>query len=894
MTVQSIKVRVQRRPSVKLKVLPRFPTDVLASSPMQIDRAGGAYQFSLDIDALSLGVLATKPITGTANEISVAHGDGFGGNPTISLPSALTFTGKTVTGGTFSSIASLSANVSNPALVGPLSSSYSPSADSGNKGALSIQTTWDSGNGGLNGASIVANTIVETTAGAVGDPGAIIAGTLVKGDIASLDPYGIVGIINNDTAVTSPLGAALWGITRGAKAGGTMDAIRATSESANGQHPRSGVVVYNSDTNNAFVKGVYVASATTHGVVVGNPDGTSVNDTFPTYPFAVWGKNLGTTLHDGLLLYNATPAAAGAQQASPIIHWAGAGWKTNAPAASQPLDWYAYLMPVQGAANPTSQLIFSSQVNAGGYSARVVMTSTTGLGLNAVPPAGASPGDLTVYRSAGTGAIYFGNSGAHYILQDGTNYSFDGAPLSIGSGGTGFAAFGTGVQAALQVAVGTDGAPVLRGGGLGTPLSGVLTNCSGLPVGGLSGLGTGVGAALAVAIGAVGAPVLNGGALGSPSSAGTMPAFTLGGNITGNSKNISDLGTLGVAGAGNFGSYVMAADGVRPASDGGADVGTSSLRFGTAYLNAITASGQAARTWEMARNVTPATAGQSLTIQAGGAVSGGTDLIGGNLILTAGISTGTGGTGGAGSAIVFAAAPSGQSSGTTDRAPVEVMRISNGIGGYGLLSFQGAATSGFNYAITGALGVGTTYFNGSSGINFRISNSDKLTLSSSVFNVALSTASTTSSNGALTVAGGAGVGGDVNVAGYVATGGNVSANGQVTSLTGTGYRAGAGGTVTQATSKATGVTLNKACGQITTPNDLLAANTTTSFTFTNSMIAATDLLDLAHVSGGTIGGYDLFAVCGSGSATVYIRNRTGGGLSEAIVIRFAVLKAATT
>lgn len=46
----------------------------------------------------------TRSIAGTANEITVANGSGVSANPTLSLPSALTFTGKTVTGGTFSGI----------------------------------------------------------------------------------------------------------------------------------------------------------------------------------------------------------------------------------------------------------------------------------------------------------------------------------------------------------------------------------------------------------------------------------------------------------------------------------------------------------------------------------------------------------------------------------------------------------------------------------------------------------------------------------------------------------------------------------------------------------------------------------------------------------------------
>lgn len=49
------------------------------------------------------GTGAARTITGTSNEIAVSNGDGGSGNPTISLPSSLTFTGKTITGGTFSS-----------------------------------------------------------------------------------------------------------------------------------------------------------------------------------------------------------------------------------------------------------------------------------------------------------------------------------------------------------------------------------------------------------------------------------------------------------------------------------------------------------------------------------------------------------------------------------------------------------------------------------------------------------------------------------------------------------------------------------------------------------------------------------------------------------------------
>lgn len=69
--------------------------------------------------------------------------------------------------------------------------------------------------------------------------------------------------------------------------------------------------------------------------------------------------------------------------------------------------------------------------------------------------------------------------------------------LPVASGGTGITAFGTGVATALGVNTGSAGAFVVNGGALGTPSSGTLTSCTGLPVStGIAGLGTGVATAL--------------------------------------------------------------------------------------------------------------------------------------------------------------------------------------------------------------------------------------------------------------------------------------------------------------------------------------------------------------------------------------------------------------
>jgi len=105
-----------------------------------------------------------------------------------------------------------------------------------------------------------------------------------------------------------------------------------------------------------------------------------------------------------------------------------------------------------------------------------------------------------------------------------------------------------------------------------------------------------------------------------------------------------------------------------------------------------------------------------------------------------------------------------------------------------------------------------------------------------------------------------------------------------------GYVSGTG-TITQATNKATGVTLNSPTGQITMNGAALAHSTTVSFTLTNSSITANDVLILNHISGGTAGSYLLNAQAAAGSAIINVRSiESSGSLSEAIVICFAVIK----
>ena len=107
-----------------------------------------------------------------------------------------------------------------------------------------------------------------------------------------------------------------------------------------------------------------------------------------------------------------------------------------------------------------------------------------------------------------------------------------------------------------------------------------------------------------------------------------------------------------------------------------------------------------------------------------------------------------------------------------------------------------------------------------------------------------------------------------------------------------GYTAAAQGTVTQAATsgKATAVTLSKSAGRITMNNAELAANTAVSFTLTNTVISANDAI-IVNVSGGaTAAAYTVYiSSMTAGSAVVTLRNMTGGALSEAVIINFAII-----
>ena len=147
-------------------------------------------------------------------------------------------------------------------------------------------------------------------------------------------------------------------------------------------------------------------------------------------------------------------------------------------------------------------------------------------------------------------------------------------------------------------------------------------------------------------------------------------------------------------------------------------------------------------------------------------------------------------------------------------------------------------------------------------------------------------AATLSTNGVLTVGDGSTAATNVSIGG-----GNIFAGNQIRSTSATGgigYATGAGGAVTQGTSRTTGVTLNNVCGAITLFTAAGSA-TATSFTVTNSTVAATDTIILS-VRSATNKYLSFVTAVAAGSFEITFYT-TGGVSSDAPVINFALIDA---
>jgi hypothetical protein len=177
--------------------------------------------------------------------------------------------------------------------------------------------------------------------------------------------------------------------------------------------------------------------------------------------------SIGSTITDALVLENTTAAANGVQQFSPAIHWGGRGWKTDATASSQNVDWRAYASAVQGTANPTTSWILASSINGGSYTNRLIIDASDGALTAAyfkstATPTSGSTADSALYINRTTGAFEMRKLAAGAVDATPTNGSsnpvssdgvFDALALKLNISDTGsmLSPYATDAQVALKV-----------------------------------------------------------------------------------------------------------------------------------------------------------------------------------------------------------------------------------------------------------------------------------------------------------------------------------------------------------------------------------------------------------------------------------------------------------
>lgn len=107
-----------------------------------------------------------------------------------------------------------------------------------------------------------------------------------------------------------------------------------------------------------------------------------------------------------------------------------------------------------------------------------------------------------------------------------------------------------------------------------------------------------------------------------------------------------------------------------------------------------------------------------------------------------------------------------------------------------------------------------------------------------------------------------------------------------------GYTTGNGGTVTQLTSRTTGVTLDAPSGQITLVAASISGLSTQEFTLTNSYIGATDVVLVSFGSGLTSAQYDVTVTeTAAGSCKIAVHNvNNSATAADTPVINFVIFK----
>lgn len=152
------------------------------------------------------------------------------------------------------------------------------------------------------------------------------------------------------------------------------------------------------------------------------------------------------TSGDGIVLINNGVASSGNQMYSPRLRLTGAGWKTQATAASQIVDWAIQTLPVQGVVAPLSKLSFQRQMNGGGFSEVIHFDNTGGISTSGNITASTFNNTLSITPAAQGAILTAGLSSPKAFawtsamtldaLADSQTFTFPASSTTIGGLGT--------------------------------------------------------------------------------------------------------------------------------------------------------------------------------------------------------------------------------------------------------------------------------------------------------------------------------------------------------------------------------------------------------------------------------------------------------------------------